>query len=169
MSSTSQLAPFFTAGVGVPHVVDQAWLLSHAFLEVTLDVSFLFNCTGKRSYTYSTDEQTLSRNGQRGLERRPDEALVHKELHSWSEKVTRKQQLLFLTEMLEELHPQQSVHLRLPRRLLCDTSVGLLPHVRRTFNVLLKQSVRPSGSDERNASFATRDTARSRQRMLRTA
>ena len=71
--------------------------------------------------------------------------------------------------MLEELHPLQSVHLRPPRRLFRDMGVGLLPHVRRTFNVLLKQAVRLFGTDERNASFATRDTARSRQRMLRTA
>ena len=46
-----------------PTVVDQAWLLPHPFLEVTLDVSFLFTCRGERSYTYSTDGQTLSRHG----------------------------------------------------------------------------------------------------------
>ena len=66
----------------------------------------------------------------RGLERRPDEALVHTEPHSQVEKVTRKQQLLILTEVLEELRPHQSVTSSAPpRRLFCYTGVGLFPHL----------------------------------------
>ena len=125
--------PFFTAGVDVPHtrttVVDQAWLLPHPLLEVTLDDSFLFTCRGERSYTNSTDERSVSRNGPPIVVLNvPDEALAHEESSSKVEKGTRKQPLLFLTEELEELHPQHVLTCGVPDRDSNETKVPAQGH-----------------------------------------